>query len=91
MIENDITQETLLSVEKILLFAILYMESEVGGTFGNQAKSLVFYHVMNQEDIVGDIRKQSKRLKRLMYCLFELAQARLKTDPDGTQRFYFRE
>jgi hypothetical protein len=49
------------------------MESEVKGTFGNQAKSLVLFHIMNQDDIVGDVRKQSKRLKKVMFSLFELA------------------
>jgi len=46
---------------------------------------------MNQDDIVGKVRKESILLKKLIYTLFELSQARLKTDADGEIRFYFRE
>lgn len=46
-LEEDVTQDTMLCVEKIILFAILYMESEVSSGFGNQAKSLIFFHLMN--------------------------------------------
>ena len=73
----------MLSVEKIILFAILYMGCDIKSKFGNQSKALIFFHLMGCEDAVANVRKNSKRLKKLMYSIFELAQARLKTDKDG--------
>lgn len=67
------------------------MGSKVDTSNGNQAKALILYHLMHQDDVTGNVRKESKNLKKLMYTLFELSQGRLKTDADGEQRFYFRE
>lgn len=52
-------------------------------TFGNQAKALVFFHLFSEDEIAANVRKNSKRLKKAMFTLFEIAQARLRTDQDG--------
>lgn len=83
--------DTFLSIDKLMLFGILYTESTLDSRFGNQAKALLFYHLLNDDDIIGHIHRHCKRLKRLLFIMFELAQAHLELDVDGRQRIYFRE
>ena len=63
----------------------------MSATFGNQAQALVFFHLMHNDEMAANVKKNSKRLKKYVFALIELSQARLKTDPDGRHRFYFRE
>ena len=80
-----------MSVDRLLLFGILYAASAIDSANGNQAKALAFYHLVHNEDIIANVKRNSKKLKLLVYCMLELAQAQLRTDPDDRQRVYFRE
>ena len=62
-----------LSVDKLILFGILYATSDVDNAEGNQAKALAFYHLLNNEDLVANVKRSSRRLKLLMHYMFELA------------------
>lgn len=78
-------------VDKLILFAILYSRSEITSSNGNQAKALAFYHLLQHDDIIANVKKDSKRLKQLVFYMFELAMAVLRVDPDDRRRVYFRE
>ena len=76
--------DTYLSVDKLMLFGILYTESRLDSRFGNQAKALLFYHLLTtDDDIIGHVHRHCKRLRRLLFMMFELAQAHLELDIDG--------
>jgi len=46
---------------------------------------------MHNDELVGTVKKRSKRLKRLIYYMFEMSSAHLNTDTDGRKRMYFSE
>lgn len=54
-------------------------------------KALVFYNLLQPQDLVANVQRTSDKLRKLVYGLFELAQTRIELDPDGHQRLYFRE
>lgn len=80
-----------ISVDKLILFGILYTPSSLSEKNGNLSKGLLFYHLINGEKIAESVPKNSKKLKQLMLYIFEFCQATLESDPDGRQRLYFRE
>ena len=65
--------ETYLNVDKLMLFGILYTENILDARNGNQVKALLFYHLLNSDDILNHIFRSSKRLKKLVYYMFELS------------------
>lgn len=83
--------EISLSIEKIILFGILYCPSYFSSTHGNQAKALSFYYLVQRKSLVGDIHRDCKYLKAIVMAMFELCQARIELDPDNHTRLYFRE
>ena len=87
----NLTASTLISVDKLMLFGILYTGSNLKKGIGNQCKALMFFHLINRDNLVKHMRKDSKRMKMLVYFMFELSQARLELERDGRQRIYFRE
>ena len=74
-----------------MLFGIVYSPSFVDTLNGNIAKAVLFWQLIHKRDLTRNIHRQSKRLKYLMYCIFEMAHAHLETDQDGLERIYFRE
>ena len=54
-------------------------------------KALLFYHLMHGDGIVSKVTRKSKKLRQLMYYIFEFAQSRLDVDADGKQCLWFRE
>jgi hypothetical protein len=80
------------SVDKLILFGIIYTPSNVGRATGNTAKALLFYHLVHGDNIVAKVKRDSKKLRQLMHYVFEFAQARLQSDPiDGRYLLWFRE
>jgi len=58
---------------------------------GNLSKALLFYHLINGDNLILKVNRNSKRLRDLMHCVFEFSLSHLENDLDGKQRLYFRE
>ena len=53
----------LMSVDKLMLFGLIYTPSKISSQKGNNCKALLFYHLINSEDIVQNVMRDSKRLR----------------------------
>ena len=82
---------TFLSVDKIMLFAILYTPSTLKNTQGNLAKGVMFCHLLDCDRLVQKIQRKSAKLRQFLQYIFEFCQSTLESDPDDRQRLYFRE
>jgi len=58
---------------------------------GNHVKSLLFYHLLQCDEIVQSVTRTSLKLRHLVISIFQLSQAYIETDTDGRQRLYFWE
>lgn len=65
LIQNP--DNSMLDVDKIMLFGILYTSSKLGSTHGNMAKGILFWHLLQKDDIIKSIKRDSKRLKMFIY------------------------
>lgn len=61
------------SVDKLMLFGIIYTPARFGESNGNMTKALLFYHLMQGEHIVSKVTRRSKKLRQLMFYIFEFA------------------